>query len=134
MSNQNEPGPSTAGTGLALGRRQAVKGLTAFGGAVLGSTAIGGIGRARAQGAKTLRVWTTQGAPLQRDAYKFIIQAFEAENPNIKIALEFLSDNDAFRAFSTEASSSESTVLIPIGDWCTNGCLGRPAPLACPRR
>ena len=96
MSNQNGRGPSTAGTRLALGRRQAAKGLAAVGGAVLGSTAIGGIGRARAQGTKTLRVWTTQGAPLQREAYKFIIQAFEAENPNIKIALEFVSDNDAW--------------------------------------
>ncbi len=96
MSNQSRRDPSAAGSRLALSRRQAVKGLTALGGAVLGGAAMGGIGRARAQGVKTLRVWTTQGAPLQREAYKVIIAAFEAENPNIKIALEFVSDNDAW--------------------------------------
>jgi multiple sugar transport system substrate-binding protein len=79
-----------------LNRRQTIKGLATLGGVTLGVTALGGAVPARAQEQKTIRVWTTQGAPLQREAYDFIVSAFESEHPGIKVNLEFYSDNDAW--------------------------------------
>lgn len=96
---ENELGK--AGSSHIPSRRKSLKGLVAFGGAVLGSSALRGILPARAQATKTVRVWTTQGAPLQREAYDFIIKAFEAENRDIKVSLEFYSDNDAWPKLTT---------------------------------
>jgi multiple sugar transport system substrate-binding protein len=48
--------------------------------------------RANAQGQTTLRWWSPQAAPAQREAYMFQIKTFEEANPNIKVAFEASSD------------------------------------------
>ena len=48
--------------------------------------------RANAQAQTTLRWWSPQAAPAQREAYMFQIKTFEEANPNIKVAFEASSD------------------------------------------
>jgi len=63
---------------------------------------VGGIGtsaflrrfRARAQQRKTVRYWTTQGAPAQRAVYADIARLLAQAYPNIELAIEYVSDND----------------------------------------
>jgi multiple sugar transport system substrate-binding protein len=63
--------------------------LLAGGGAVLVAAPFV---HARAQGQTTLRWWSPQAAPAQREAYMFQIRTFEEANPTIKIAFEASSD------------------------------------------
>ena len=48
--------------------------------------------RANAQAQTTLRWWSPQAAPAQREAYMFQISTFEQANPGIKVAFEASSD------------------------------------------
>jgi multiple sugar transport system substrate-binding protein len=48
--------------------------------------------RAHAQGQTTLRWWSPQAAPAQREAYMFQIKTFEEANPNVKVVFEASSD------------------------------------------
>jgi multiple sugar transport system substrate-binding protein len=50
------------------------------------------IGGANAQQPVTLRWWSTQNAPAQREAYNFQIRTFEEANPGVKVAYEATSD------------------------------------------
>ncbi|HEV2605741.1 MAG TPA: ABC transporter substrate-binding protein [Microvirga sp.] len=49
------------------------------------------VGRAEAQGT-TLRWWSPQTAPAQREAYMYQIRTFEEANPGVKVAFEGTSD------------------------------------------
>jgi multiple sugar transport system substrate-binding protein len=63
--------------------------------AVLGGAVAAGIGAplvARAQGQVTLRWWSPQTAPAQREAYMFQIRTFEEANPGVRVAFEATSD------------------------------------------
>jgi multiple sugar transport system substrate-binding protein len=63
--------------------------------AVLGGAVAAGIGAplvARAQGQVTLRWWSPQTAPAQREAYNFQIRTFEEANPGVRVAFEATSD------------------------------------------
>jgi ABC-type glycerol-3-phosphate transport system substrate-binding protein len=51
---------------------------------------------AAAQATGTVRVWTTQGAPLQMQAYEYMVKGFEAANPGVKVNLELFTDDDAW--------------------------------------
>jgi multiple sugar transport system substrate-binding protein len=46
----------------------------------------------RAQGTTTLRWWSPQTAPAQREAYNFQIRTFEEANPGVRVAFEATSD------------------------------------------
>jgi multiple sugar transport system substrate-binding protein len=50
------------------------------------------LGEALAQQPVTLRWWSTQNAPAQREAYNFQIRTFEEANPGVKVAYEATSD------------------------------------------
>lgn len=82
-------------------RRSALLGAGALG--VAGATA--GIKPAGAQGAVTLRWWSTQSVPAQLEAYKFQIAQFEAANPGIKVAFEPTS-NETYAAQLAAAFAS----------------------------
>ncbi len=59
----------------------------------MGATAAGiAAGPARAQQNVTIRWWSPQVAPAQREAYNFQIQTFEAANPGVKVLFEATSD------------------------------------------
>jgi multiple sugar transport system substrate-binding protein len=63
--------------------------------AVLGGAVAAGLGAplvARAQQPVTLRWWSPQTAPAQREAYNFQIRSFEEANPGVRIAFEGTSD------------------------------------------
>lgn len=63
--------------------------------AVLGSTLAVGLGTplvARGQAPVTLRWWSPQTAPAQREAYMFQIRSFEEANPGVRVAFEATSD------------------------------------------
>ncbi len=49
-------------------------------------------GPTRAQQNVTIRWWSPQVAPAQREAYNFQIQTFEAANPGVKVMFEATSD------------------------------------------
>ena len=68
-----------------VSRRSALMGVGALG--VAGAVAVGSK-PAGAQGAVTLRWWSTQSVPAQLEAYKFQIAQFEAANPGIKVVFE----------------------------------------------
>jgi multiple sugar transport system substrate-binding protein len=70
---------------IGLGRR------ALLGGVAGGAAALGAPGLARAQGV-TLRWWSPQTAPAQREAYMFQIRAFEQANPGVRVAFEATSD------------------------------------------
>jgi multiple sugar transport system substrate-binding protein len=63
---------------------------------------VGGIGvstyllplRAHGQSLKTVRYWTTQGAPAQRAVYADIARLVAQAYPNIELVIEYVSDND----------------------------------------
>lgn len=62
---------------------------------VLGGAVAAGLGAplvARAQGQVTLRWWSPQTAPAQREAYMFQIRTFEEANPGVRVAFEATSD------------------------------------------
>jgi multiple sugar transport system substrate-binding protein len=59
---------------------------------VAGMGAAALVGPAAAQQPVTLRWWSPQVAPAQREAYNFQIQTFEAANPGVKVNLEATSD------------------------------------------
>ena len=83
-------------------RRSALLGAGALG--VAGATAAG-TKPAGAQGAVTLRWWSTQSVPAQLEAYKFQIAQFEAANPGIKVAFEPTS-NETYAAQLAAAFAS----------------------------
>ncbi len=59
----------------------------------MGAVAAGvAAGPARAQQNVTIRWWSPQVAPAQREAYNFQIQTFEAANPGVKVLFEATSD------------------------------------------
>jgi multiple sugar transport system substrate-binding protein len=59
----------------------------------MGAAALAGAaGPVRAQQAATIRWWSPQVAPAQREAYNFQIQTFEAANPGVKVLFEATSD------------------------------------------
>jgi multiple sugar transport system substrate-binding protein len=63
--------------------------------AVLGGAAAVGLGTpfaAKAQAPITLRWWSPQTAPAQREAYNFQIRTFEEANPGVRVAFEATSD------------------------------------------
>jgi multiple sugar transport system substrate-binding protein len=64
--------------------RRALGGLAA-------ASAIGAPGVARAQ-QQTLRWWSPQTAPAQREAYNFQIRTFEEANPGVRVVFEATSD------------------------------------------
>jgi multiple sugar transport system substrate-binding protein len=70
--------------GAGIGRRGVLGGAAALG---LGAPLV-----ARAQQATTLRWWSPQTAPAQREAYNFQIRTFEEANPGVRIAFEATSD------------------------------------------
>jgi multiple sugar transport system substrate-binding protein len=63
----------------------------AFGG-LAAAAAIGTPGVARAQTPATLRWWSPQTAPAQREAYNFQIRTFEEANPGVRVVFEATSD------------------------------------------
>lgn len=67
-----------------VGRRTVLGGAVAVG---LGAPLV-----ARAQGQVTLRWWSPQTAPAQREAYMFQIRTFEEANPGVRVAFEATSD------------------------------------------
>jgi multiple sugar transport system substrate-binding protein len=69
-----------------LSRRAVIAGMGAA--AVAGSAAT----PAAAQQGVTIRWWSPQVAPAQREAYNFQIQTFEAANPGVKVLFEATSD------------------------------------------
>jgi multiple sugar transport system substrate-binding protein len=72
------------GIGNGVGRRALMGGAAAIG---LGAPLV-----ARAQQATTLRWWSPQTAPAQREAYMFQIRTFEEANPGVRVAFEATSD------------------------------------------
>jgi multiple sugar transport system substrate-binding protein len=95
---------------IGIDRRAA---LQAIGGTVLAASAVGSpLSRAVAQGPKTIRFWTTQSAPLQQDAYKAIFKAFEATNPGLNVAIELVSDNDAWPKITAAFAGGDVPDLV----------------------
>lgn len=84
---------------LKISRRSTLAGLGAAGVAA----AMGG--KASAQAPVTLRWWSTQSVPAQREAYQFQISTFEAANPGIKVLFEPTSD-ETYAAQLTAAFAS----------------------------
>jgi multiple sugar transport system substrate-binding protein len=78
-----------------LTRRRVLAGTAA-------TAVVGGIGastflrpfRAYRQSVKTVRYWTTQGAPAQRAVYADIARRVAQTYPNIELVMEYVSDND----------------------------------------
>lgn len=63
--------------------------------AVLGGALAAGLAApsvVRAQGTTTLRWWSPQTAPAQREAYNFQIRTFEEANPGVRVVFEATSD------------------------------------------
>jgi multiple sugar transport system substrate-binding protein len=69
-----------------VSRRAVVAGM---GAAAVAASASGPV---QAQQGATLRWWSPQVAPAQREAYNFQIQTFEAANPGVKVLFEATSD------------------------------------------
>jgi multiple sugar transport system substrate-binding protein len=61
-------------------------------GGLAAAAAIGAPGVARAQAPTTLRWWSPQTAPAQREAYNFQIRTFEEANPGVRVVFEATSD------------------------------------------
>src|SRR5687767_8897181 len=80
----NHPMKQGKGSRHDLSRRKILK----AGGAALlaGPVSILGTRDALAQPAGNIRVWTTQGAPLQRQAYDYMVKTFEAAHPGLKVS------------------------------------------------
>lgn len=77
-----------------------------IGAGALGVAGVSGASRpAGAQGAVTLRWWSTQSVPAQLAAYKFQIEQFEAANPGIKVVFEPTS-NETYAAQLAAAFAS----------------------------
>ncbi|WP_439552597.1 ABC transporter substrate-binding protein [Falsiroseomonas sp.] len=57
-----------------------------------GAVALAAPGGARAQTPTTLRWWSPQTAPAQREAYNFQIRTFEEANPGVRVVFEATSD------------------------------------------
>jgi len=91
-----------------IARRRVVQGAGALGGAAI----LAPWSRARAQGQKTLRFWTTQSAPEQRRAYDAIFKGFETANPGLKVALEVVSDNDAWPKITAAFAGGDVPDLV----------------------
>lgn len=85
---------------VALTRRKTLTAMTA--GAALGVAA-----PAIAQGVRTIRWWSPQGAPAQLAAYKYQIETFEAANPGIKVVFEATSDEGYPAQFAAAFASGQ---------------------------
>ncbi len=92
-----------AATNSAVTRRSALAAIGGFGVAAAGILPTAR--RASAQGAVTLRWWSTQSVPAQLAAYKFQIASFEAANPAIKVVFEPTS-NETYAAQLAAAFAS----------------------------
>lgn len=87
--------------------------LVAGGAALLaGPASIIGSREAAAQAKGTIRVWTTQGAPLQRQAYDYMVKSFEAANPGAKISLELFTDDDAWPKLTAAYAGKDVPDLV----------------------
>jgi multiple sugar transport system substrate-binding protein len=99
---------------------------------LLGGTAALGLGApmlARAQAPTTLRWWSPQTAPAQREAYNVQIRAFEEANPGIRVAFEATSDEgypaQMAAAFASQQVPSVVTHLpsFALATYWQNGLL-----------
>ena len=90
---------------LALTRRTTLKTIAA--GAALGTA-----GPAIAQGTRTIRWWSPQGAPAQLAAYKYQIETFEAANPGIKVVFEATSDEGYPAQFAAAFASGQVPGIV----------------------
>ena len=67
---------------------------------------------AAAQPTGTIRVWTTQGAPLQRQAYDYMVKSFEAAYPGTKVSLELFTDDDAWPRLTAAYAGKDVPDLV----------------------
>jgi multiple sugar transport system substrate-binding protein len=65
-----------------------------------------------AQTTGTVRVWTTQGAPLQMQAYDYMVKTFEAAHPGTKVNLELFTDDDAWPKLTTAYAGKDVPDLV----------------------
>jgi multiple sugar transport system substrate-binding protein len=95
-----------------VSRRSLLRGAAGLG---LGATAASVVGMpaiVRAQGARTVRLWTTQSAPAQVTVYRQLIRDFETANPGIKVALELVSDEDVFPKLTAAHAAGDPPEIV----------------------
>jgi multiple sugar transport system substrate-binding protein len=90
---------------VALTRRTALRGAGALGLAAAAGLATG----ARGQSPVTLRWWSPQASPAQREAYMFQIAAFEQANPGVKVLFEPTSDE----AYAQQLAAAFASGQVP---------------------
>ena len=107
-----------------LSRRDALKGAALAGAALpLGSRG------ASAQQGITLRWWSPQSAPAQREAYAQQIAAFEAANPGVKVLFEPTSDEAYAQQLAAAFASGQVPNLVThlpsfaVANYWRNGLL-----------
>lgn len=90
-------------------RRDALK----LGGAgIVAGASLGLAGRPASAQQRTLRVWTTQGAPLQLEAYDYMVKSFEAAHPGVKVNLELFTDDAAWAKLTTAFAGGDVPDLV----------------------
>jgi multiple sugar transport system substrate-binding protein len=108
-----------------LTRRTALKGAGALGLAA----AAGFSSSARAQSSATLRWWSPQASPAQREAYAFQIAAFEKANPGVKVVFEPTSDEAYAQQLAAAFASGQVPNLVThlpsfaVSNYWRNGLL-----------
>ena len=88
-----------------ISRRKTIAGLAALG-SVAAAPAL------RAQGTRTIRWWSAQTAPDQRQAYEYQIAQFQAIHPDVEISLEATSDEGYATQLTAAFSSGEVPSLV----------------------
>jgi multiple sugar transport system substrate-binding protein len=101
----------SANNSRAISRRKMLQ-STAAAGVAAGSFGTMLPRRAHAQAQKVVRYWTTQSAPEQRAVYDDMVKKAAQAYPNIKVVVEYVSDNDVRTKLAAAMAGNDAPQIV----------------------